>query len=148
MLSPCLSYLILCCNWIISSEPFDLIYKSQNTPVPYPTMLHSEQKCAHFCSEWSIVGYGTGAFWDLWNWSITVASCLTQPIIAWYCIHVNRTHIILCVHKQHPSARSLVRILEQNARIVTGTLCTVSTMFLRSRYYRQSKSSRILQGSN
>ena len=33
-------------------------------------MLHSEQKCAHFCSEWSIVGYGTGAFWDLWNWSI------------------------------------------------------------------------------
>ena len=29
-------------------------------------MLHSEQKCAHFCSEWSIVGYGTGAFWDLW----------------------------------------------------------------------------------
>ena len=22
-------------------------------------MLHSEQKCAHFCSEWSIVGYGT-----------------------------------------------------------------------------------------
>ena len=29
-------------------------------------MLHSEQKCAHFCSEWSIVGYGTGAFWVLW----------------------------------------------------------------------------------
>ena len=26
-------------------------------------MLHSEQKCAYFCSEWSIVGYGTGAFW-------------------------------------------------------------------------------------
>ena len=43
----------------------DLIHKSQNAPVPYPTMLHSEQKCAHFCSEWSIVGYGTGAFWDL-----------------------------------------------------------------------------------
>ena len=29
----------------------DLIHKSQNAPVPYPTMLHSEQKCAHFCSE-------------------------------------------------------------------------------------------------
>ena len=28
-------------------------------------MPHSEQKCAHFCSEWGIVGYGTGAFWDL-----------------------------------------------------------------------------------
>ena len=46
------------------------IHKFQNALVPYPTMLHSEQKCAHFCSEWSIVGYGTGAFWDLWNWSI------------------------------------------------------------------------------
>ena len=33
-------------------------------------MLHSEQKCAHFCSEWNILGYGTGAFWDLWNWFI------------------------------------------------------------------------------
>ena len=48
----------------------DLNHKSQTAPVPYPTMLHSEQKCAHFCSEWSIVGYGTGAVWDLWNWSI------------------------------------------------------------------------------
>ena len=51
----------------------DLINKSQNAPVPYPTMLHSEQRCAHFCSEWSIVGYGTGAFWDLWNWFIQLA---------------------------------------------------------------------------
>ena len=39
----------------------DLIKKSQNTPVPYPTMPHLEQKCAHFCSERSIEGYGTGA---------------------------------------------------------------------------------------
>ena len=31
------------------------------------TMPHSEQKCVHFCSESSIVGYGTGAFWDLWQ---------------------------------------------------------------------------------
>ena len=38
---------------------FDLIHKSQNAHVPYPTMLHSEQKCAYFCSEWSIVWYGT-----------------------------------------------------------------------------------------
>ena len=33
-------------------------------------MLHWEQKCAHFCSEWSIVGYGAGAFWDWWIRSI------------------------------------------------------------------------------
>ena len=32
----------------------------------YPKMLHSEQKCAHFCSEWRIVGYGTFAFW-IWE---------------------------------------------------------------------------------
>ena len=44
--------------------PIDQFNKSQNTPVPYPIMLHSEQKSAHFCSEWSIMGYGTGAFWD------------------------------------------------------------------------------------
>ena len=61
----------LCCDNI----PIDLIHKSQTAPVLYPTMLHSEQKCTHFCSELSIVGYGTGAFWDLWNcsiiWSVT-----------------------------------------------------------------------------
>ena len=53
-------------NWY----SIDLIHKSQNSPVPYTRMLHSEQSCAHFCSEWSILGYETGAFWDLWNWSI------------------------------------------------------------------------------
>ena len=55
-------------NWI--GGRIDWIHKSQNAPVPYPTILHSEQRCAHFCSEWSIVGYGTGAFWDLWIRSI------------------------------------------------------------------------------
>ena len=44
----------------------DQFHKSQNAPLPYPRMLQSEQKCAHFCSEWSILGYGRGAFWDLW----------------------------------------------------------------------------------
>ena len=50
----------------------DQFHKSQNAPVPYPTVHHSEQKCAHFCSVWSIMGYGKGAFWDLWIRSITV----------------------------------------------------------------------------
>ena len=49
-------------------------HKSHKTLVPYPTIHHSEQKLAHFCSEWWIVGYGTGALWDLWirlinNWN-------------------------------------------------------------------------------
>ena len=56
-------------NWI------DVIHKSQNAPVPYPTMLHPEQKCAHFCSEWSPVGYGTGSLWDLWSWSVVCYVC-------------------------------------------------------------------------
>ena len=43
-------------------------HKSHNAPVPYPTIHHSE--CAHFCSEWCIVGYGTGALLDLWIRSI------------------------------------------------------------------------------
>ena len=60
------------CRGLFCCCPIDLIHKSQNAPVPYPTMLYSEQKCAHFCSEWSIVGYGIGAFWDLWKWSIAI----------------------------------------------------------------------------
>ena len=50
-----------------NSKQMDLIHKSQNAPILYPTMLHPEQKSAHF-SEWSIMGYETDAFWDLWNW--------------------------------------------------------------------------------
>ena len=53
---------------LILTQPnrIDLIHKSHNAPVPYPTMHHSEQKCAHFCSEWCMVGYGTGVLWHLW----------------------------------------------------------------------------------
>ena len=69
---------------IIPCHLIDLIYKSQNASVPYPTMLHSEQKCAHFCSEWSIVGYGIGAFWDLWNWSIVVLFSPNHNLITLY----------------------------------------------------------------
>ena len=41
-------------------------HKSHNAPIPCPTMHHSQQKCAHFCDKWCIVGYRTGALWDLW----------------------------------------------------------------------------------
>ena len=50
-----------------TNKPISL---TQNASAPHPTMLHSEQKCAHFCYECSIIGYGTGAFWDLWIRSI------------------------------------------------------------------------------
>ena len=45
-----------------SIKSIDLILKSQNAPLLYHTMLHSEQKCAYFWSAWSIVGYGTCAY--------------------------------------------------------------------------------------
>ena len=51
--------------WSCPVYSIDQYHKSYNAPVPYPTMHHSEQKWAHFCSEWCIVGYGTDALWDL-----------------------------------------------------------------------------------
>ena len=54
----------------------DHSHKSHNAPVPHPTMHHSERKYAHFCSEWCIVGYGAGALWDVWIWSIAQCTCL------------------------------------------------------------------------
>ena len=50
------------------------IHKSHHAPVLYPTMHHSEQKYARFVSEWCIVGYRTGALWDLWDWFIPFVS--------------------------------------------------------------------------
>ena len=46
----------------------DQSHNSHNALVPYPTIQHSEQKCAHFCSESCIVRYGTASdsLWHLW----------------------------------------------------------------------------------
>ena len=55
----------------------DLISKYHNVPVPYPTMHHSEQKCAHFCSEWCIVGRRTSGRWYLWD-------CFFRPHVGLY----------------------------------------------------------------
>ena len=61
----------------------DQIHKSQNAPVSYPRRHHSEQKCAQFCSEWSILGYGTGAFWEYWNWSTTMSHWNRTNTLTW-----------------------------------------------------------------
>ena len=71
-------------------KTIDQIQKSHNSPVPYPTMYHSKQKCSHFCSEWCIVGYiGQMHCWVLWDWSISSASqelCTRFAVcyILWY----------------------------------------------------------------
>ena len=80
--------------WSVSIDQF---HKSQNALVPYPILLHSEQKCAHFCSEWSIVGYGTGAFCDLWIRSILALLLflftLTDSVWTLRCKHDKRRFI-------------------------------------------------------
>ena len=63
-------------------------HKCDNAPVPYPTIHH----IAHFCSKvsccgvrdrcivefvssvpkWCVVGYGTCALWELWDWSLSI----------------------------------------------------------------------------
>ena len=89
-------------------------------------MLHSEQKYAHFCSEWSIVGYGTGAFWDLWIRSVGVnivpasgqnRDCWLQAntnyvIYSWkfYCLLSKQCHIWsdrkqYCINHKHGKYR-------------------------------------------
>ena len=95
-------YLNQCCNivnWTLGNKPqwnfnqnttlfihenaIDQFHKSQNAPAPYPAMLDSEQRYAYFCSEWSIVGYGTDAFWDLCIMSIEIVVCEMASISFW-----------------------------------------------------------------
>ena len=52
-------------QWSMSYSGYYQVCYWTNSQIP-------ECICAHFCSEWSIVGYETGASWDLWNWSILV----------------------------------------------------------------------------
>ena len=70
--------ILICVRWkllnrhgiFINAHHFFILKKSHNASVPYPTMHHSRQKCAQLCSEWCTAGYGTGAFWNLWNHSL------------------------------------------------------------------------------
>ena len=65
-----------CCLELVSSLTPELgiyvslnrpqIHKSHNASLSYPTMHHSEQKCTHFCYDWCIVVYGTGATFLFW----------------------------------------------------------------------------------
>ena len=94
----------------------DLIHKPHNTPVPYPTMLYSEQKCAHFCFKWSIVGYGTGAFWHLWNWSTDMTWLQYAKYIGvsvqgyfktqiWMCLNARKLSMKLNTHNDVPTSQ-------------------------------------------
>ena len=85
----------------------DQSHKSRNAPVSYPTMYNSEQKCAHFYSEWSIVGYGAGAFWG----SPGIAGPLT--VVMWHARFKYRTVKAIEYRWRWPGVWSLSG-LEQN----------------------------------
>ena len=76
-------------------------YKYKNELVPYPTMCHSEQKCAHLCAKCSIVGYGKGVFWDLLHWSVepqrTQTMCIILEIHSTWWRHQMKTFSALLV---------------------------------------------------
>ena len=114
------------------SWSIDQFHQSQNAPVPYPRMLHSEQKCLYFCSDWSILGYGTGTSWDLWIRSIrhrvhmgacdgkfkTLTVIMSKPICKiWECVllpitgkcRFNTQHFLKNTHNGHPKAHSIRR---------------------------------------
>ena len=46
----------------------DQSHKSHNAPVPYPTIHHWNINMHISVPKWCIVGYGTGALCDLWDW--------------------------------------------------------------------------------
>ena len=75
---------------LLHTHSIDQFRKSHNALFPHPTMFHSEQKCAHFSSEWCIVGNGTGTFWDLLIESIIFNVVLDRMgtiqliLVAWY----------------------------------------------------------------
>ena len=73
----------------------DQSHKSHNAPVPCPTVRHSEQKCAHFCSEWCIA-----VFVKLVYWLDITATCiqvwmlllLKPPAIRLFVNHLIKAH--------------------------------------------------------
>ena len=84
------------CNYLSLSliPAFDTIdpsHKSQNASVPYPTMQHFvTEMCTgvHISvTKWCIVGYLSGALWDLWDGSINTDYehffCVVTPLLDW-----------------------------------------------------------------
>ena len=93
-------YTTLLCQIIVPKrKPINQINKSHNALVLYPTMHHSEQKCAYFCSEWCIVGYETSALWNLWDWSIPALFMMVSAMLSCHTI----------CHHHHTFSTSLQR---------------------------------------
>ena len=98
--SPCICWTS---NWT------DLLHKSHNATVPYPTMLHFVTKmctCVH-CSvtKWCVMGHLFDALWDLWNRStyITYSNFLVTVTKV-----VHYSDVIMCVIASQITGVSIV----------------------------------------
>ena len=99
---------------------FDLSHKSHNVPVPYFTIYHSEQQCAHFCCEWGIIGYGTDGMWDLWIRSSELTHVLefiSQTMQMFYIISWEIRDHFVCVPSQWETMLQCSRRLSLAGRI-------------------------------
>ena len=70
---------------IFSALAIDRSHKSHNVCGEYPTMHHFvTEMCTQVhisVAKWCIVGYGTGALWDLCNRSVEILESCTKPSI-------------------------------------------------------------------
>ena len=81
-----------------------------NALFSYPTTLVSKQKCAYFYSKWSIMGYETCTFWDLWIRSILCIRHQWNIVITDTGIHIALYHLSVPL----PTVLVLVRIFPYN----------------------------------
>ena len=93
--------------------------------------FHKSQN-AHFCSEWSMVGYGTGAFWNLWFKSIGILQTnLTDIWIQIQSFLFNKMHLKISSAKWKLFCHSLNilkyyawhDIIVQHVQFIWGVWC-------------------------
>ena len=84
----------------------DLIRKSHTAPSPYHKIHHSEQKCAHFCSEWCIMWYWTGVLSDLCGRSVVIFPWTRLPritlVYTWWWHGMETPSALLSLWKGNP----------------------------------------------
>ena len=71
----------------VKSQSIDPSHKSNNTPVPYPTVHHFVTEmctCVHISvTKWCIMGYLSVALWD--KFDVTIDLCIQGTIYHWWC---------------------------------------------------------------
>ena len=89
--SASLAFMQVIRRWPVNSPHKGPVTRKKSFHLMTSSWHYSDQKCAHVCSEWCVVGYGAGASWDLWNWSI---GHWQQPGLSWTTVFVHGTKYI------------------------------------------------------